>query len=331
MTACLALQDTARLRVAWFGHTDPGHGDGLVAYSRQTVVALRARGAQILFFSHVERHNGAGSGDTVELRGLHFKTVTLSLPGSIARIAAELTRFQPDVIHVSLSFSLLDAAVMRLGEDLGVPVVATVHLPYAAAHTSRARVMAGLYRYHAAHLVHADAIVSLSEAQRQLLVDAGCIGDRITVIRNAVDTAAITPGPSLLRSRGDARFIVLYIGRLDPEKRVVQLARSFVDLWWPDDHQLLLAGTGTQRRRLQRLAARHAQVRLLGVVSKADDRLDLLRAADVFVLPSTAEGLSLALLEAMSAGCAVIARRCRRGWSRDRRHRAGDPSRYAGA
>ena len=41
----------------------------------------------------------------------------------------------------------------------------------------------------------------------------------------------------------------------------------------------------------------------------ADDetRLDLLRAADVFVLPSTAEGLSLSLLEAMSAGCAVVA------------------------
>jgi len=43
------------------------------------------------------------------------------------------------------------------------------------------------------------------------------------------------------------------------------------------------------------------------VVSDAEQRLDLLRAADAFVLPSTVEGLSLALLEAMSSGCAVIA------------------------
>jgi glycosyltransferase involved in cell wall biosynthesis len=42
-------------------------------------------------------------------------------------------------------------------------------------------------------------------------------------------------------------------------------------------------------------------------VSDAKQRLDLLRAADAFVLPSTVEGLSLALLEAMSSGCAVIA------------------------
>ena len=62
-----------------------------------------------------------------------------------------------------------------------------------------------------------------------------------------------------------------------------------------------------QRNRVRRLAEGRRNVHVLGVVADADERLSLLRGADVFVLPSTAEGLALSMLEAMSAGCAVIA------------------------
>jgi glycosyltransferase involved in cell wall biosynthesis len=101
--------------------------------------------------------------------------------------------------------------------------------------------------------------------------------------------------------------VVLYLGRLDPEKRVPALVRTFLSLGWPDDHVLVVAGGGVQERRVRRLAEGHANVRVLGVVSDARRRLELLRGADIFVLPSTAEGLALSMLEAMSAGCAVIA------------------------
>jgi glycosyltransferase involved in cell wall biosynthesis len=304
----LTRPDTARpLRVAWFGHFQGRHGNGLAAYSRQTVAAMRDRGMEVLFFAHREGGGTAAPRQDVQLRAVRLKAVTVSLPGSLERIAAELTRFQPDVVHVSVSFSLLDGAVASLAQHRHIPAVATVHLPYGAMHSTRARILREVYRFQAWRLAHFDAIVALSEGQRALLVESGLDSARIVVIPNAVDTDRFMPGRSRLRTAFKGRFVVVYMGRLDPEKRVPHLARSFLGQGWGDDHLLLIAGGGSQRRQLQHLAASHPQIKLLGIISDVDDRVDLLRAADIFVLPSTAEGLSLALLEAMSVGRAVIA------------------------
>jgi glycosyltransferase involved in cell wall biosynthesis len=293
--------------VAWFGHFQGRHGNGLAAYSRQTVAAMRDQGIEVLFVAHREGHDVEAPQEDVQLRAVRLKTVTVSLPGSLDRIAAALTRFQPDIVHVSVSFSLLDGAVASLAQHRHIPAIATVHLPYGALNSARARVLRGVYRFQARRLAHFDAIVALSEGQRALLIESGLDAARIVVIPNAVDTDRFSPGRSNLRASSNGQFVVVYMGRLDAEKRVRQLARSFLGQGWGADHLLLIAGGGTQRRQLQRLANDHRQIRLLGVIADVDERVDLLRAADVFVLPSTAEGLSLALLEAMSVGRAVIA------------------------
>ena len=53
------------------------------------------------------------------------------------------------------------------------------------------------------------------------------------MVHNAVDTDAISPGDSDLRRRLGARFVVAYMGRLDPEKRIPALVRTFLELGWP--------------------------------------------------------------------------------------------------
>jgi glycosyltransferase involved in cell wall biosynthesis len=293
--------------VAWFGHAEGRRADGLSTYSRQTVQGLRRRGAEVHFVSHALDGDVSPAPLSLQLRAMRFKTVTIPAPGSLDRVERILDEFRPDVVHCSWSFSLLDGQIGRLAKRRGAATVATFHLPYAAPQSARGRVLQGLYRFHVRRLRHYDACVALSEGQRELLVAAGFPAQRIEVIHNGVDVERITPGESTLKQRLGAGFVVLYLGRLDPEKRVAGLVRTFLDLGWPEDCVLAIAGGGVEERRIRRLAEGHAAVRLLGVVSGEAERLELLRGADVFVLPSTAEGLALALLEAMAAGCAVVA------------------------
>jgi glycosyltransferase involved in cell wall biosynthesis len=296
------------LRVAFFGHAEGLRGDGLSTYSRELVRALLADGAAVRFFAH--RGDGevvpVDREDALLLRAWRFKTVTIPRPSSMAAITSALTHFAPDVVHISWSFSLSDGAIAALAHRLQAACVATFHLPHGPIGTARGRVLHGLYRYHRLRMRHVDRCIALSTEQRLLLVRAGYPDEQIEVIPNGVDTEAVTPGPSDLHAELQARVVILYIGRLDPEKRVPALVESFLSLRLPGDHVLCIAGDGIQRERLARVAARHRNIRLLGLVS-SDRALALLRGCDVFVLPSTAEGLALSLLEAMAAGCAIVA------------------------
>ena len=295
------------LRIAWFGHGGGRRADGLSTYTRETVAALRARGHEVRVFIHEQDGEAPGAGAAVALRALRVKTLTVSLFGSTERIADALDEFRPDVVHCSWSFGTLDGEIGRLARERGAATVATFHLPYAKPNSARGRVLRGLYRYHVHNLMEYDTCVALSEDQSALLVAAGYDEARIVVIHNGVDTEGICPGPSPLRSELAATFVVAYMGRLVPEKRVPDLIRAFLDQRWPADHLLLIAGGGAQEKRVRRLAEEAPNVRVLGVVTDPQARLDLLRAADVYVLPSTAEGLALSLLEAMAVGCAVVA------------------------
>lgn len=295
------------LRVAWFGHGGGRRADGLSSYSATTVSALRQYGVEVAFFFH--RHDGDAVpvAQAISLTAARFKTVIMPSPGTAARIAHELTDFRPDVVHISLSFSLLDTWLLAHCRRAGIPTIATVHLPYARAQSGRGRVLHALYRFHAHTLSLVDRCIALSNGQRDLLVSVGCDRDRIDVLPNGVDTSEISPGPSRIRSRLGGTFVVGFMGRLDPEKRALELVRAFQRRRWSDDDRLVIAGSGSQQLRISRIAEHDPRIVVLGAIHDRREVIDLLRGIDVFVLPSTAEGLSLSLLEAMAAGCAVVA------------------------
>jgi len=165
----------------------------------------------------------------------------------------------------------------------------------------------------------ADALVAPSRAIETELVEAGYPRDRVHYVPNGVPLAALgaaakaearatlaAVNPLLQLAEGTP--LALYTGRLDVAKGLDTLlaAWGLVTAQLPKA-RLWLAGEGPYRKALQELIEARGlfgRVVLAGVFDTVDE---LLAAADVFVLPSREEGMSLALLEAMAAGLPVIA------------------------
>ncbi len=97
--------------------------------------------------------------------------------------------------------------------------------------------------------------------------------------------------------------ILLWVGRLDPVKGLDVLLEATHSL---GDPCLVLVGEGAERTRLGQLADRLGVAHRVRWLGTRNDIPALLKAADVFVLPSRTEGLPNALLEAMAASCPIV-------------------------
>jgi glycosyltransferase involved in cell wall biosynthesis len=128
---------------------------------------------------------------------------------------------------------------------------------------------------------------------------------RTHVITNAVEPAAAIDRAAV-RSRygiGDHDVALLAVGALTEQKNHEVLVRALASV---PNAVLLVAGEGPLRPSLEALArATGARVRILGHLPP-DEVLELYGAVDLFVMPSRAEGRSLALLDAVAAGLPVL-------------------------
>jgi alpha-1,6-mannosyltransferase len=106
---------------------------------------------------------------------------------------------------------------------------------------------------------------------------------------------------------GDERRIVLFLGRLAPEKGIALLAEAWPRV--PDRERLLLvvAGHGPMERRLAPFFARHPEVRRIPFRRGRCETAELLASADLVLSLGPRETFSLVTLEAMACGTPVLA------------------------
>jgi glycosyltransferase involved in cell wall biosynthesis/O-antigen ligase len=213
----------------------------------------------------------------------------------------ELARLRPDVVH---AFDTLTPSTIALGHRarFGTPIVTKILRSGELGDLDRLERKWG-GRERVRRLVsEVDVFVAISSDIVDELSERGVDERRRVLIPNGVDAQRFRPERAR-DTRPDGLptgAIVIGTGRLAPEKHFVELAWHWkiVSARHPAA-QLVLVGDGPERSRLES----HTSALLLG---QRDDIPELLRAADVYVSASEAEGLSNSLLEAMASGLPCV-------------------------
>ena len=234
-----------------------------------------------------------------------------------------LKKFQPDVIH-NQTAEMIAIAARRYAKKYDVPMVSTGHA-YPDNITSQVKLLkpikkpvdAMLRTYMASFLKHSEYATMPTEMAIDDLVPKNRRRFDVTVepLSNGVDLSKFTPGKASVRvlkkfrlEPGKSR--VLYVGRVDPEKRLSNVVTAFAGVVEEmPEAELVIVGDGTDRRHLIDLA------QALGISDKVKfpgrimppDVTEIYRGATVFATASETETQGIVLIEAAATGLPLVA------------------------
>ncbi len=234
-----------------------------------------------------------------------------------------LNKFHPDVIH-NQTAEMIAIAARRYAKKYDVPMVSTGHA-YPDNITSQLKILKPIKRpldavlraYMASFLKHSEYATMPTEMAIDDLVPKKRKSFKVTVepLSNGVDLAQFGPKKAPLRIYKKYRLptdrpIVLYVGRVDPEKSISNVVTAFSGVLEAVPEALLvIVGDGTDRRRLTDLVEAlgiQQSVRFLGRVMPPDV-MEIYRTAQVFATASETETQGIVLIEAAATALPLVA------------------------
>ena len=296
------------MRIAIFTETFLPKVDGIVTRLKHTVEYLQRFGNEVCVFcpeGGLTEYKGAKvqgvSGFPLPL----YPELKLAFPRPSMREMIE--DFNPDLIHV-VNPAVLGVGGIYYSKSLDIPLVASyhTHLPKYLEHYNLGLLEGVLWELLKA--MHNQAALNLctSTAMQQELTEHEI--ERVEVWQKGVDTELFRPElrseamrSHLTQGHPDAP-ILIYIGRLSAEKEIDRIKPVLESI---PGARLALVGDGPYREELEQHFA-GTPTHFVGYL--AGEALGAAYAsADAFIFPSRTETLGLVLLEAMAAGCPVIA------------------------
>jgi glycosyltransferase involved in cell wall biosynthesis len=310
------------LRIVIGADTFPPDVNGAAQFGARLSAGLACHGHEVHVLSPATtQHHPADPGVTVHrvrsVRTPFHPTFRVSLPWHAARAAnALLDAVRPDVVHVQAHF-LIGRALVRAARRRAIPVVATNHfMPenlYGHARVPRAarRLAARLGWWDLRRVYREVAVLTAPTPRAVELLDRNGIPG-VLAVSCGIDLDRFGQYLDLPSAPGMGERRVLFVGRLDEEKRVDELLRAVALIVADDPHRHIrvdLVGDGARRAAWQELASAlriGTRVTFHGFVDEPT-LLVAYAGCDVFCMPGIAELQSLATMEAMAAGKPVIA------------------------
>jgi glycosyltransferase involved in cell wall biosynthesis len=305
------------MRIGMMADAYRPHVSGITHHIRLNKRALEAAGHKVFIFTF-----GGLEYEDDELNVVRSPGIPLSDTGyyfslGYARHARRKLRTM-DILHVHHPF-LSGRLAIRYARPYGIPVVFTNHTRYDLyAHTYLPLLpeelsTTFLEAFLSSFCREVDLVIAPSAGLRDVLRNVLGVDAPLEVIPNGVDIAPfrVAASPVPRESLGfDATDIVLiYVGRLGPEKNLTFLVRAFAGIQTAYPHaRLLLVGDGPERENLEdqvRRSGLAGRVVFTGMVEYGA-LPNYLAAADVFVTASVTEVHPLSVIEALASGLPVM-------------------------
>lgn len=297
------------MRVALFTETFLPKVDGIVNTLLHLLDHLEMRGHEALVFAPEGSPKRYGRTRVIGLPGFSFPGddgLKLTYPWHRGFVPARLEGFEPDVVHL-LGPVATGLVGLRHARRMDFPIVSSFHtdIPGFARQRRLGALSPALWK--ALRWAHNKTEVTLAPSVATATALRARGFANVELWTRGVDTALFNPGRRSpeWRSRltnGDASSpLLLYVGRLAPEKRVSWLRRAMDSL---PNVRLAVVGDGPSRRELEALLPAERTV-FTGWL-RGEDLASAYAAADVFVFPGANETFGNVVLEAMSSGLPVI-------------------------
>ncbi len=303
------------MRIGMMADTYKPHVSGITHYIELNKRYLERAGHRVYVFTFGDLDYEDDEPNVIRSPGLPLVDTGYYLSFRYTQKARKLLQTM-DIVHVHHPF-LSGRLALRYCRPLSIPIIFTNHtrydlyaqayLPMVPEEVSKTLLQTYLPSFCAA----VDLVISPSAGMAKVLRGLG-VESHIEIVPNGVELQRFYRADPLARAAQGFRkedILVVYVGRLGPEKNLPLLLHAFFGVASALERvHLLVIGDGPERERLEGMAAKGPcpdRVHFLGMV-EYDELPSYLTMCDVFATASVTEVHPLSVIEAMGAGLPVV-------------------------
>ncbi|WP_049919616.1 glycosyltransferase [Haloarcula vallismortis] len=279
---------------------------------------LSKRGYEVdLVVSYNEGDFRSDVGGNVNIVDLGTRRIPgIGIGASVPALVRYLSRRSPEILFSQMTYANSIHMISQVLSGSDTVTISTIHTTLGMQEESKEKFVQWLQR----HLAHqSDQFVAVSEGVANSVVEhVGVDREKVSVLYNPIPIPEVQEqaGESVDHPWTDSANldVVLGVGRLERAKNFESFLRAFerVHTARPDT-RAIVAGGGSKRTELERLAAELGIDDVVSFPGFVDNPYGYMANADVLAMSSIHEGLPTVLIEALACGCPVVSTDCPSG------------------